>query len=230
MNEDSDYLISLYSFRDDTNLREFYDYCSESMELLSARKGFRSAFGYLSTYEEAKYRYVGVTELDSFDFLYSLTEEIGLAQRLTPPPDTRAMTIFASIRNRTHPWGAEHVETTDEAITMINPFSISHSERKSQMFDELCGRMVLAIGGQKGHLGYRGFHSTNPSSLHNYIGVSEWASEDDFLAWRQTDAYKIANTGAGHLVNSGYPALYKLVFGYTNKGMRIDNRNRVHSI
>ncbi len=226
----SDYLLSLYSFNNDTDLHQFYEYCSESVGILSARQGFRSAFGYLSTYHEAKYRYVAITELESFDFLYTLAEEIGLAQRLAPPDGTRAMTIFAQLRNHTHPWGTEHSETTDESITMINPFSISHPERDSVQFEELRGRMQVAIGGQKGHLGYRGFHSTNPASLHNYVGVSEWASEDDFLAWRQTDAYKIANTGAEHIVNSGYPTLYKLVFGNTAQGLNIDKRDRVFSI
>lgn len=226
----SDYLISLYSFDDNIELQDFYAYCSESMEMLSKREGYRSAFGYLSTYHEAKYRYVGITELDSFDFLYSLAEEVGLAAKLTPPENTRAMTIFARMVNRTHPWGTEHIETTDEAITMINPFAISQPDRDGVQFHELRSRMVHAIGGQKGHLGYRGFNSTNPASLHNYVGVSEWESEDAFLAWRQTDAYKIASTGSEHLSNSGYPTLYKLVFGHTAKGLRIDRRDTVHSI
>lgn len=225
MTEDSDYLVSLYSFRDDADLPEFYAHCHEAIRLMTLRHGFRSAFGYFSPFEEAKYRYISILELESFDFLYSLGEEINLVSRLATPTYARAMRIFSSMKTRTHPHGSEHLKTTDDSVTLINPFAISYTERDSLTFERLRQLNTAAIKGQQGHLGYRGFNSTNPSALHNYIAVSEWESETRFLAWRTSTAYTMANSHANHIVNSGYPMLYKLLIGYTNAGLAIDKRS-----
>lgn len=224
--DDCDYLISLFTFRENYEEESFYKYCDSSAELISKRPGFRGAWGYKSTYENAKYPYVGVTALASLQVLYDLLDEDDLSTRLAPPDSASAMTLVARCKYNTYPIQGEHREITDESIIMINPFSISQADRDSEKFGEMMRRNKMAISTQPAHVGYRGFYSTNPSAIHNYVGVSEWANEADFLAHANSDAFKVANRGRNNLVDSGYPGIYKLVLAVTDDGFALDKRIR----
>lgn len=226
------YLVSLFSFKDDTDLQDFYEYCDTTMQILSKQSGFISAYGYLSTYEMARYRYVGITELASLDALYGVvdTEEEGQKARLTPPETTSVMTIFASRRWNTYSDDSgPHQNHTEDSVMFINPFSISVDERASRSFEELIGRNQMTQRAAAGHVGYQGFYSTNPSSIHNYVSLAEWESENAFYAYMESDALKAAVRGSIEIATSGFPGLYRLMLAQNSRGYRIDNRYRAAS-
>lgn len=220
------YLISFFSFSDNTALSKFYSYCDAAMSLLGNRDGFVSAFGYISDYDLARYRYVGITEFRSLEALFSILEDVSLSGRLTPPDDVRAMTLFAQCRMHSY-YGLEHKNTTPASVTMINPFAISQPERDSARFAELSRRHLMAVQVQPEHIGYRGFYSTNPSALHNFVSVSEWSSEDAFYAYRASTEYQLANTGGEDLTSNSYPALYRLMLAHTVGGEKSDYRFQI---
>ncbi len=220
------YLLSFFSFNDDTALREFYAYCDSAMSVLAGKDGFVSAFGYISDYDLARYRYVGITEFTSMGDLFSILEDVSLAGRLTPPDDVRAMTLFAECRLHSY-YGREHKNGTDNSVTLINPYAISQPQRDSARFDELSRRHLMAVSAQAEHIGYRGFYSTNPSALHNYVSVSEWANEEAFYAYRASPEYHMANAGGEDLTANSYPALYRLMLAHTVGGQKVDNRAQI---
>lgn len=231
---DSDrfYLVSLYSFKDDTDLPGFYEYCDRSMQILRKQSGFISAHGYLSTYEMARYRYIGITELKSIDTLYELmdVEDDGQKARLTPPDTTNVMTLFATRKWNTYkPNSGPDTNHTLDSVMFINPFSISVDERASNSFEELIRRNQMTQRAAKGHVGYQGFYSTNPSSIHNYVSLAEWESENDFYAYMESDALKVAMRGRVDIATSGFPGLYKLMLAQNSDGCRIDNRELMNS-
>ncbi|MEM9621092.1 MAG: antibiotic biosynthesis monooxygenase [Pseudomonadota bacterium] len=220
------YLISLFSFSDDTALPDFYAYCDGAMSLLGGRPGFVSAYGYISDYDLARYRYVGITEFSSMEELFALLEDVSLAGRLTPPDDVRAMTLFTQCRQHTY-YGMEHRETTPASVTMIKPFNISQPERDSARFEELTRRHLMAVQVQPEYVGYRGFYSTNPSAMHNFISVSEWRSEEAFFAYRASTEYKLANTGGEDLTRNSFPGIYRLMLAHNAAGEKIDYRFQI---
>ena len=225
--DDSHYLVSLFQFSDEANFSEFYDYCDSSAAILSQYDGFRSAFGYLSTYEMAKYPYVGITELASMDVLYEVIEEKQLAVRLTPPDNISTMTLFATCR--TNGYAArrtEHRNHTEDSVVFINPFSRPADERDSPESLELERRNLMLARANHEFKGYKGFSTTIPTAIHNYVALAEFATEKGFLAHMNSKVVKAANQGFEQINTSGYPGVYKLVLAKTDDGYEFDNRLR----
>ncbi len=220
------YLLSFFSFRDNTVLHNFYDYCDRAMLLLSQRRGFVSAFGYISDYDLAKHRYVGITEFTSLDTLFGMLEDGSLAGRLTPPDDVRAMTLFADCNEHTYP-GAEHQRTTPASVTYINPLGLSHGQRDSKAFAEYRQRQLMLLRGQQGYVGRRSFFSTNPTALYNVVEIVEWATEDAFYAVHNSPEYLLAERGGESFAGRGHPALYRLMLAYTRGGTKADYRFQI---
>ncbi len=225
--DDSDYIVSLFQFGEDADFQEFFDYCDGAANLLSEYPGFRSAFGYLSTFELAKFRYVGVTQLDSFDVLYEAIESHPLSVRLTPPENISAMTQFAKCRTMGYPdIGMEHRNTTQSSVTFINAFSQGVHDRDSEMNLELERRNLMLARSNQHFLGYKGYASTIPSALYNYVAFAEYADEAAFLEHMDSELVRAANKGYESINNSGYPGIYKLVLAKTDDGFEIDTRAR----
>lgn len=218
-------MVSLFTLAENADLDTFFTYGDFAMDHIAKYDGFQSAFGYLSVYELAKYRYVGLTEFDSLEAVFEMMEKTALVTRLTPPNEIAPMTFFATCNDNTYP-GFEHRTNSESSVTLIHPFSISTQERDGTKFNELLRRNLMAINGVKGHIGSRGYWATNSASIYNFTSVSEWESEEEFLAYRSSHEYKGANTGAAELVESGYPTLYRLMQARTSDGLRLDIKTR----
>lgn len=222
-----DFVISLFQFTDESRIDDFYAYCDSSLGQVSEQQGWVSSYGYLATCEHAKYQYIGITELDSIDVFYEMSDSGQFEATFAPPRDVMSMMLFAKCA--TFNYASEdlvHRSTTSESRMWIHPASISVQDREGGEFKELLGKNIMMASSRSSHIGYRGFTTTNPTAIHNYFSMAEWRDEEGLLAYENSEAYKVANSGRERIVHSGYPGVYRLALGQRRDGFDYDSRAR----
>ena len=78
-------------------------------------------------------------------------------------------------------------------------------EGKGQIFEDACARVIETMKGIDGHSESRLFKEVGPDAR-TYLIVSVWASEEAFLAFIASDAFKkVTNWGALNIL-AGRPS------------------------